>query len=278
MVNLSTDAALVEAGRGYASYFYAFLLWQLPHAVVAVSVITALLPRMSRAAADGRTDDLRTSLNRGLRLTAAVLVPAAVAFAVLGRELAVLAFATWGEVSVADARFIGVLLGVFAVGLVPFSCYQLQLRAFYALQDTRTPTLINLAVNVTLVGVGTLLYVALPDRYEVLGLAAGHACSFLAGLVVCSTVLSRRLGGLDLPLVVRTAVRCLLAAVVPGLLALGVAALVGRELGRGPLGALVALVLGGALLAVGYVLATRRLRVPEVGEVAGPVLRRVGLG
>jgi putative peptidoglycan lipid II flippase len=277
VVNLSTDDELVGAGRGYASYFYAFLLWQLPHAVVAVSVITALLPRMSRAAADGRTDDLRQSLNRGLRLTAAVLVPAAVAFVVLGRELAVLAFAR-NEVSVADARFIGTLLGVFALGLVPFSCYQLQLRAFYAMQDTRTPTLINLAVNVTLVAVGTLLYVLLPNRYEVLGLAAGHACSFLAGLVVCSVVLSRRLGGLDLSPVVRTAVRCLLAALLPGVLALGVALLVGRELGHRPLGALVALVLGGAVLGIGYLLGTRRLGVPEVGEVAGPVLRRVGLG
>jgi putative peptidoglycan lipid II flippase len=264
-------------GRGYPSYVYAFLLFSLPHAVVAVSVITALLPRMSRAAADGRTGDLRTSLNRGLRLTAAVLVPAAVAFVALGRELAVLVFAR-GQVSVADARYVGVLLGVFALGLVPFSCYQLQLRAFYAMQDTRTPTLINLAVNATLVGVGSLLYVLLPDRYEVAGLAAGHACSFLAGLAVCSVVLSRRLGGLDLSLVVRTVVRCLLAAAGPGLLAAGLAELVGRELGRGPLGAAVSLALGGAVLAVGYVLATRRLRVPEVAEVAGPVLRRVGLG
>jgi len=276
VVNLSTDAALVEAGRGYASYVYAFLLFSLPHAVVAVSVITALLPRMSWAAADGRTDDLRTSLNRGLRLTTAVLVPAAVAFIVLGRELAVLVFARL-QVSVAEARFIGVLLGVFAVGLVPFSCYQLQLRAFYAMQDTRTPTLINLGVNATLVGVGTLLYVLLPDRYEVLGLAAGHACSFLAGLVVCSLVLSRRLGGLDLSLVVRTALRCLLAVALPAVLVLGLAALVARELGRGPLGAGTALVLGGGVLAVGYLLGTRRLGVPEVAEVAGPVLRRVGL-
>jgi putative peptidoglycan lipid II flippase len=146
------------------------------------------------------------------------------------------------------------------------------------MQDTRTPTLINFVVNATLVGVGTLLYVLLPNRYEVLGLAAGHACSFVAGLVVCSAVLSRRLDGLDLFLVVRTAVRCLVAAALPGLVALAVAALVERELGRGPLGSVVSLVLGGSVLAIGYVLATRRLRVPEVGEVAGPVLRRVGLG
>jgi putative peptidoglycan lipid II flippase len=276
VVRLSSDDALVSAGRGYPSYVYAFVLWQLPHAIVAVSVITALLPRMSRAAADGRTDDLRAALNRGLRLTVSVLVPAALAFVVLGREIATVVFAR-GEVSVDDARFIGVLLGVFAVGLVPFSTYQLQLRAFYAMQDTRTPTLINLGVNATLVVVDVALFLLLPDALKVIGLAVGHASSFLAGLLICSLVLSRRLGGLDGSAVVRTAVRCLLAAVLPALAALGAAAGITRLLGEGPLGALAALLLGGAALGLGYVLLTRRLGVPEVAEVAGPVLRRVGL-
>ena len=277
VVRLSSAEELVADGRGYPSYVYAFVLWQLPHAVVAVSVITALLPRMSRAAADGRTEDLRAALNRGLRLTVAVLVPAAVGFLVLGRELATLVFAR-GEVSVDEARYIGLLLGVFALGLVPFSTYQLQLRAFYAMQDTRTPTLINLGVNATLVGVGVLLYALLPQDLKVAGLAAGHAASFLGGLVLCSLVLSRRIGGLDGALVVRTAVRCLAASVVPALLAYVSAAGVTSWIGRGPLGAAVALVLGGAVLGAGYALLTRRMRVPEVAEVAGPVLRRVGLG
>jgi putative peptidoglycan lipid II flippase len=180
-------------------------------------------------------------------------------------------------VAVEEARFIGLLLGVFALGLVPFSAYQLQLRAFYAMQDTRTPTLINLGVNATLVVVDVVLYVLLPDELKVVGLAAGHATSFLAGLVLCSFVLSRRLGGLDVRRVVGTAARCVLASLLPGLLALAVAAGVTSRLGRGPLGAFVALLLGGIVLAVGYVLLTRRLRVPEVSEVTGPVLRRIGL-
>ena len=73
----------------------------------------------------------------------------------------------------------------------------------------------------------------------------------------------------------RTAVRCLVAATLPALAALGVASGVTGVVGRGPLGAGVALLLAGAVLAGGYVLLTRRMRVPEVGEVAGPVLRRL---
>src|SRR5206468_12429904 len=102
-------------------------------------------------------------------------------FLVLGRVLAIVVFGHL-HTSTDEARFIGTLLTVFAFGLVPFSAYQLQLRAFYALHDTRTPTLINLAVNVTLVVVDVPLFLALPDHLKVLGLAVGHACSFAAGL------------------------------------------------------------------------------------------------
>ncbi|MCU1673374.1 MAG: integral rane protein MviN [Frankiales bacterium] len=275
VVRLANVERLNEAGRGYAAYVNAFVLWQLPHAVVAVSVITALLPRMSRAAADDRLDDLREQLNRGLRLTVSVLVPAAVAYLVLGRVLATVVFGHL-RTSNDQAQFIGLLLAVFAFGLVPFSAYQLQLRAFYALQDTRTPTLINLGVNATLVVVGVSLYAALPDRYKVLGLAAGHACSFVAGLTICSRVLSRRVGGLDGGLVVRTGVRCLVAAVLPGLVAAAVVALVLALLGDGQLGSLVALLLGGAALGGGYLVLARRLRIGELDELAGPLLAKLG--
>jgi putative peptidoglycan lipid II flippase len=277
VVRAASGAFAGAPDRNYPSYVYAFLLWQLPHAVVAVSVITGLLPRMSRAAADGRTRDLRASLNRGLRLTAALLVPAAAAFVVLGRDIAVVVFAR-GNVSPEQARFIGVLLAVFAVGLVPFSTYQLQLRAFYAMQDTRTPFLINLWVNLSLVGVGVTLYLWLPDDLKVVGLAGGHATSFVVGLVVCSRVLSRRLGGLDGGLVLRTAVRAVTAALLPAAAGALVAHLVRGQLGEGPLAALAALASGGAVLGLGYLLLARRMRLTEVDEVLGPLLRRLRLG
>ncbi len=277
VVRLATGATAVTPGRGYTSYVYAFVLWQLPHAVVAVSVITALLPAMSRAAADDRLDEVRRQLDRGLRLTVAVLVPAAVAYVVLGRDLATVVFAH-GATTVDQARYIGVLLSVFAVGLTAFSTYQLQLRAFYALQDTRTPTLVNLAVNVTLVAADLALYAALPDRYKVIGLAAGQALSFVVGLLVCTRVLARRVPRDPQAFVVRTATRCLLAALLPAAAAAVLAWGIAQALRPGPLTSLLALGLAGPVLALGYARAARRLGVPEVDAVTGPVLARLSRG
>lgn len=277
VVRLATASQDLEPGRGYSAYVYAFTLWQLPHAIIAVSVITALLPRMSRAAADDRLPDLRATLERGMRLTVGVLVPASVAFMVLGRDIAAVVFGR-GLVSVEQARFIGVLLGVFAVGLVPFSLYQLMLRAFYAMQDTRTAFFVNLWVNATVVIVDLSLFALLPDRFKVVGLAAGHASSFVTGLIVCSFVLRRRLGGLDMAAVRRTAVRSGLAAGLAAVPALALALGATAVLGDGPLGALIALLLGGAVLGMGYLLLARRMRVTEVDEVVAPILRRLPLG
>ena len=129
----------------YNAYVNAFLLWQLPHAVIAVSVITALLPAMSRAALENRLGDLRSQLDRGLRMAICLLVPAAVAYLVLGpADRGHGASGTSGP----HLRKRGRSARCWRCSpadwwrSAPTSC---QLRAFYALQDTRTPALINLA-------------------------------------------------------------------------------------------------------------------------------------
>lgn len=276
VVQLATGAGAAAEGRGYPSYVYAFVLWQLPHAVVAVSVITALLPRMSRSAVDGRTGELRDALDGGLRLVLVAMVPAAAAYAVLGPDLATLVFAH-GEVSVEQARFLGVLLGVFAVGLVPFSTYQLQMRAFYAMQDTRTPALVSIGVSATLVAVDLVLYALLPDDLRVAGLAAGQAASYVTGLVVLTALLRRRTGG-GHGRVLQTAARCVLA-VLPAALLAGLAGALLRGLaGDGPLAAVLVLAVGGLLLGGVYAAVLWRLRVPELRSLLGPVARRLDRG
>ena len=276
VVRLALASSNGAQGRGYSAYVYGFLLWQLPHAVVAVSIITALLPAMSRAAADGRLDALREQLDRGLRLTIAVLVPAGVVYLVLGRAIATVVFAH-GRVSVPQARLIGELLAVFACGLLAFSTYQLQLRAFYALQDTRTPALVNLVVTATAVSLDLLLFVLLPDPQRILGLAAGQSASYLLGVAVCTRVLSRRVPPDPAGHVLRTAARCLAAAAPAALVAALLDRGLGAVLGEDWPAALVVLAVAVPLLGLTYVALASRLRVSEVNEVAGPVLRRLAL-
>lgn len=259
-------------GRGFTPYTKAYLIMLLPHAVITVSIVTALLPRMSRAVADGRLADIRADLAGALRLTGAVLTPAALAFGVLGPSLAVLMFGH-GRTSVADAEFIGYVLSAFALGLVPFSVHHQLLRGFYAFSDTRTPVTINIwiaACNIALAAGCALL---LPARWVVVGLAASYSLSYALGAAISARRLRRYLGPLE-GHVVRTYDRLLQAAILAAVPALVVGEIAYRVWGTGSTGAAVTVFGGGAVMLAAYLAIATRMHVAEVTQLLAPVRQR----
>lgn len=278
VTNLATSAFAAggkHAAGGYSIYVWAFMVFQLPHAVIAVSVITALLPRMSRHAVSARFDLVSRELSRGLRLAAVVLVPATFAYLVLNQPIMRLLFGHF-QVTDEDTAIMGWTLAGYAIGMLPFSAFQLQLRAFYALHDTRTPALVNIAVNAANIVVDVVLFVTLPVRWIVPGLAFGYAASYAVGLVAFSRILGRRLGTLDGYRVVRTIVRLTVAAIGGAAVAYLVAAAVFVPFGDGTVGSAVALFAALPLGAAFFMWVAARLRVREITALADVVRAKVG--
>ena len=262
------------------TYIFAFTVWQLPHAVVAVSVITALLPGMSRHAVRGRVDRIRADIDRGTRLSVLLLVPASLAFIVLGRDIAVVLFAH-GQTTVAEADRIGSTLAVFAVSLVPFSVYQLQSRAFYAMRDTRTPALIQLVVSLVLVVVDVALSAAVQGSDRVYALAAGHTVAYVCGVALSVALLRRRIGRPPLPTPTRWSmggllVRLVAAGVGGAVVVALVARLVGSVLPDGALGSGVSLLVAVPAGAAVYLATVLELGVGEARELVGGIRARLG--
>ena len=259
---------------GYTAYSTAFIFFQLPHGVFAVSVMTALLPPMSEQAVARDWDAFRTSLGRGIRLTAAVLLPAALGYLVLAGPIVRLLL-EHGVVTAESTSLLIPVLMVFVLGLVPFSTFQLVLRAFYALQDTRTTFRVNLvSVGVNVV-VDLLLFNLLPQRWKIPGLAFGHVSSYTVGSALLLYLLSRRIGGLGGRRILAGVGRMLVA----GLVMVGATLLVGRAVGAfvdpGFLRDLLTVVVGVAVGAGTYLLAARLLRIEELALLLD-VLRRRG--
>ena len=148
---------------------------------------------------------------------------------------------------------------------------------FYALEDTRTPALVNIVGQAVNLGAGYALYRALPPERAVAGLALGYAISSITSTVVLWLILRPRLGGLDTYLTVRTLVRLAVAGAVSGLIGVAVMALLGRVTGAGKLGALIVVVVVSAVVAGSFVLAARRLRVTEMTDAVAMVGRRLHL-
>ena len=182
------------ATGSYVIYSQAFIFFSLPHAIVAVSIFTALLPGMSERWSVGAVDGVRELFSRGIRDTEIVMVPAGVGIMVLAGPIVVL-LASYGAMRVADTDLLGRTLATFAVGLPFFSAFQLLTRTFYATQDARTPALSNIAVCVVnLVGD---VWLAFGLDLGVRGLALGFALSYLVGTAILAVRLRARLGGLD---------------------------------------------------------------------------------
>jgi putative peptidoglycan lipid II flippase len=261
-----TDLAS-QAGPGAVSvYSNAYTLFQLPYAVIAVTIITGVLPMMSRSVAEHDLPQVTADLSRSLRLSSVVLVPVAAGLVVLGPQLATVLFAH-GNASPAAAHLTGSVLAAYGLALVPFAGYQIMLRVFYALGDTRTPALISAGVSA--VTILTCLAAArlTPGRDLVIAIAVCTAIAYATGLVVTAAVLRRRIGLLDGHRLLDAHTRMLVAAAVAGLAAVITVQALQPAVGTAWTGSVVTIILAATAGAGLYALGARGLRIAEFGEL-----------
>jgi putative peptidoglycan lipid II flippase len=265
-------------GAGYTAYLSAWMLFQLPYAIVAISVITALLPRMSANASDRRYDLVRADFSTGVRLGSVIVAPAALVLAALGPTLAVLMFA-WGSTNTVSARYFGEVFAVFSLGLVPYMLFQLQLRVFYSMHDSRTPALIGVVTMVVNVAANLIALSIFPVHEVVAALGVGFGLANLIGSIIAWRVLSRRLGGLAGRQIGGSVLRMHAAAVPAALFALIVALASSRAASLwhvpGKVADAAAIAVGGLGALVIYVILSRVLHVAEVTDLTGMVRSRL---
>ena len=256
---------------GSVSYlYYADRLIQFPLGVFAFAVTTAILPTLSRQAANNDLPALIESTAFGLRLTWFVTVPAMVGICVLAQPLVVLLYAR-GQFGPDSVTATTQAVWGYGVGLWAFAGTRSVVQAFYALKDTRTP--VKVAAASLVVNVGLSLWLMHPLGHAGLALATSLAAATnLAGL---AWLLHRRLGRLGWR---RVAISLGWVGLASLAMALASAAAVylpdwGSEKGMGwrvvrPLAGVTA----GALAYLGTAWA---LRLPELGELGAVLGRRM---
>jgi putative peptidoglycan lipid II flippase len=265
----AADQELPKAGAGYTAYTYAQTIWMLPQSIVTVSLVTALLPRMSRAVAEGRIADLRADLSRALRISGVVIVPAGFLFVALGPQIAALLFAH-GAADAASAEPLGRMLQAFGLGLVPFSAQYLLLRGFYAFEDTRTPFLMACWIAGVNIALATVCHVMLPARWSVTGMAGAYTLSYVAGLALTARLLRRKTGGrLDDGALRRTYAKLLGAAFLAAALGWAAARACANATGPGAWSTAIALTAGTVTMALGYLALARLMKVGELRRLPG---------
>ena len=277
----TADAALAcgqssaGSGTGYTIYSGAFLLVMVPHAIATVSLATAVLPRLSRAAAANDLPRLAEQVASTTRTALALIVP----FALLLPAIALpLANVVWGYAAASRTYSdFAVSLSLFAPGLVFFTVHYLMLRGFYALERTRTVFWVQCVIAATNIVLAVVVTSQVSPQDTAPGLVLAYAGSYAVGAVASYLLLRSLLGGLETPRLVRFLVRMLIAsalaagaawAVRAGLVALW-------PLGDGKVQALTLLAATGLADLLVLLGAARAMRITEVTEVVDLVTSRL---
>jgi putative peptidoglycan lipid II flippase len=198
-VNVATAAAVrsfndgVETGVGYTPYTFAYFVMLLPYSIVTISIITAILPHISKLALDGKREEVKAQLVRAIRLVGVITVPSAVAFLLFGPLITESIFI---GISTEDSRYIGYVLSALSFGLVAFSINLILIRGFNAFEDTRTQVVSILVINIFSVGLSYFFLFFSKNQWVTVGLGVAFSASYLVGLFVTLGLLKKHVGRL----------------------------------------------------------------------------------
>nr|WP_244429054.1 murein biosynthesis integral membrane protein MurJ [Corynebacterium halotolerans] len=211
-------ASLADAAAPFI-YQQAWLLLQVPYGIIGVTLLTAIMPRLSRNAAAGDDKAVVSDLTMGTKLTFIGLIPVIIFLTAFGPQIGNALFA-YGAFDSESATLLGLTLSFSAFTLIPYALVLLHLRVFYAREEAWTPTFIIAGITATKIVLSLLapLVAASPSRVVIL-LGAANGFGFVAGAVIGAFLLRRKLG----PLGLRTILRTTFWAMATGLLGIAVA-------------------------------------------------------
>ncbi|MCV7258777.1 hypothetical protein MSP7336_01067 [Mycobacterium shimoidei] len=230
---VGNQIASTAAASGPAIYNYTWLVLMLPFGMIGVTVLTVVMPRLSRNAAADDTEAVLADLSLATRLTMITLIPI-VAFMTVGGPAigsALFAYGRFGEI---DAGYLGAAITLSAFTLIPYSLVLLQLRVFYAREQPWIPIVIVLVITTVKI-VGSLLAPYLTDESQLVAgyLGFANGLGFLAGAIVGYYLLRNALrpprGHLVGAAEVRTVLVTITGSLLAGLIAHVVDQLMGLE-------------------------------------------------
>ncbi|CAN2227825.1 MviN Uncharacterized membrane protein, putative virulence factor [Candidatus Nanopelagicaceae bacterium] len=272
-VNVATSAAVrsaqagITTGVGFTPYTSAYYIMLLPYSIVTISIVTALLPHLSKLAIARNVEEVRKQLIRAIRMVGVVTVPSAVALLFFGPLMTETLYL---GVSLEDARYIGFVLSALSLGLVAFSINLILIRGFNAFEDTKTQVTSIVIINVISVGLSYLFLATLDSNWVTVGLGIAFSISYIVGLFITIALLKKHVGKLQVSEFASQHGRLLIASLLGMLPFFALAQYFGWAYDETTLtvrGLRLILVLGGS--GVAYLLCARLLKVSEIAGLRG---------
>jgi putative peptidoglycan lipid II flippase len=199
-INIATSAAVksaaegISTGVGYTPYANAYLILILPHSIITVSIVTALLPKLSNLVIDKKYQAISDSMSLTMRLMGIFIIPAAVLFLFFGD---VIAKVLYFGIPTDDANYLGLTLSAFALGLIPVSINLVLLRGLNAFENLKSQVVGNLIMNIISVALSLIAAFYLEPKWVTVGLAAIFTVHYFIGAGISFILIKKH--GVQIP-------------------------------------------------------------------------------
>ena len=194
-----------------ASLYYGNRVMQLPLAIFGIAMATAIFPTMAGQASRERIEELKKTLLFALRSVFFLVIPASVGLMVLGRRIISLLFERNAFDAVSTQSSASALF-YYSIGLFAYAGVHIISRAFYSLQDTKTPV----KVGCLAMGLNIIFNLILMRPLKLGGLALATSLSAIINLSVLLYILSRRTGGVNGKAIFNSLLRIVSASLLMG--------------------------------------------------------------
>jgi putative peptidoglycan lipid II flippase len=185
----------IETGVGFTPYTSAYYIMLLPYSIVTISIVTALLPHLSKLAIEKKVDDVRLQLIRAIKMVGVVTVPSSIALIFFGPLMTEVLYM---GISLDDSRYIGYVLAALGFGLVPFSINLILVRGFNAFEDTKTQVISIFIINVISVILSYIFLWQLESDVVTIGLGLAFSLSYIVGLSITLKLIKKHVGTLSI--------------------------------------------------------------------------------
>jgi putative peptidoglycan lipid II flippase len=255
-INVLVDRTLASgiAVGGISALNYANRLNVFVQGLFVASISTVLYPMISKMAAEDNMNGLKSSISEAISIINLLVIPATIGAMIFSKEIVTLLFGR-GAFTPEAIDMTGGALFYYSIGMIAFGLRDILSRAFYALQDTKTP-MINATIAVV---INIILNIVLSKYLGIGGLALATSIAAIVGTLLLFITLRRKIGGFGLKEITKSFIKICIASILMGFIALGSFNFFSQNIREN-----LALILSIGVGALAYAILIYFMRIPEV--------------
>jgi putative peptidoglycan lipid II flippase len=217
-INILVDRTLASgiAVGGISALNYASRLNGFVQGLFVASISSVLYPMISKMAAEDNMDGLKASISEAISVINLLAIPATIGAMIFSKEIVTLLFGR-GAFTPEAIDMTANALFYYSIGMIAFGLREILSRAFYALQDTKTP-MINATIAVV---INIILNIVLSKYLGIGGLALATSIAAIVGTLLLFITLRRKIGGFGLKEITKSFIKISIASILMGFIALG---------------------------------------------------------